>query len=211
MARFIAAKVWTHYAYPNPDAQLVNDLASAFVGSGLSITELVRAVFLRPEFWAPQARNGLVRSPTEFVVAVMRGVNRPAVDLNPQWYMGGMGQELFNPPNVSGWRPNGYWLSTASASSRLTFGRNVMWRATDASKGWGFPVTQATVAQKDGANYVYSNEQLVTMVLEAFGVFEPQPATTATLVEYVAANRKKWYAAQNLFMGVLACPEMHLA
>lgn len=211
MARFIAAKVWTFFAYPNPDGQLVNDLAGAFVGSGLSITELVRAVFHRPEFWSPQARHGLVRGPAEYVVSVMRGVNRPAGALNPQWYMAGMGQELFNPPNVAGWKPNGYWLSTAAVSSRLTFGRHVMWQAMDASKGWGFPVIGATVAQKDGGVYRYSNEQLVTMMLEAFGVFEPQPATFATLVEYVAANRKQWYCAHNLFMGVLACPEMHLA
>jgi uncharacterized protein (DUF1800 family) len=168
-------------------------------------------VLHRPEFWSGQARHGLVRSPAEYVVAVMRGVNRPAADVNPQWYMAGMGQELFSPPNVSGWKPNGYWLSTAAASSRLTFGRNVLWRAMDASKGWGFPVTGATVSQKDGAAYRYSDQQLVTMMLDAFGVFEPTPATFATLVEYVAANRKQWYAAHNLFMGVLAAPEMHLA
>jgi uncharacterized protein (DUF1800 family) len=206
MARFIAAKVWSFIAFPNPPAGIVNDLAVTFVNTGLSITELVRAVFHRPEFWSDQARHGLVRSPAEYVAAVMRGVNRPAADLNPQWYMAGMGQELFNPPNVSGWKPNGYWLSTAAASARLTFGRNVMWRAMDPAKGWGFPVVPATVK-----NSGYSNEQLVTMALEAFGVFEPQPATVATLVEYVAANRQRWYCAHNLFMGVLACPEMHLA
>lgn len=211
MARFIAAKVWSFFAYPNPEAAVVNALADVFIAKGLSVTELVRAVFKRPEFWSAKARDGLVRSPVEYVVAVMRGVGRDAKDVNPQWYLGGMGQEPFNPPNVSGWRPNGYWLSTAAASARLSFARNVMWRALSAEHGWNFPVTGEVVRAKDGAGYRYSNEQLVTMVLEAFGIFAPSAATRATLVEYVAANRTAWYCANNLFMGALACPEMHLA
>jgi uncharacterized protein (DUF1800 family) len=207
MARFIAAKVWSFFAYPNPDAGIVDTLAAAFVANGLSVTELVRSVFLHDAFWSPTARNGLVRSPAEYVAAVMRGVNRPASDLNPQWYMAGMGQELFNPPNVSGWRPNGYWLSTAAVSARSTFARNVMWSALDTKKGWGFPLTTDMCKKSSGV----SNEQIVTTMLEAIGVYEPTGATWATLVEYVAANRSKWFVAHNLFVAALTCPEMHLA
>lgn len=207
MASFIAAKVWSFFAAPNPDSSIVAALANTFLNSGLSIKELVRAVFLRDEFWSPAVRNGLVRSPAEYVAAVMRAVNRPAADVNPQWTLGGMGQQLFDPPNVSGWRPNGYWLSTSAVSARATFARNVMWSAMNTSKGWGFPVTPAMCGSKSG----YSNEQLVTMMLNAFGVYEPTTATTATLVEYAAANRKEWFLAHNLFVAVASCPEMHLA
>ena len=60
-----------------------------------------------PEFWTTAVRDGLVRSPIEYVVAVLRATGparrRPA----PRVVAGGMGQEPFNPPNVSGWRPNG--------------------------------------------------------------------------------------------------------
>lgn len=207
MARFIAAKVWSFLAYPNPDAGIVNSLAASFVASNLSIGELVRAVFLHDAFWSPQARNGLVRAPAEFVAVVLRGINRPASDVNPQWYMSGMGQELFSPPNVSGWRPNGYWMSTAAVSARSTFARQVMWGAFDSKRGWNFPVGLDKFKPTSGL----SNEQLVAMMFEQFGVFEPTPGSTAPLVEWLAANRSKWYAAHTVFVGVLTTPDVHLA
>jgi len=207
MASFIAAKVWSFFAAPNPDPSIVAGLATRFLTSGLSIKELVRAVFLHDAFWSSGVRNGLVRAPAEYVAVVMRAVNRPALDLNPQWFMAGMGQQLFDPPNVSGWRPNGYWLSTAAVSARATFARNVMWNAMSAAKGWGFPVTPAMCASNSG----YTNQQLVTAMLEAFGVYEPTPATNATLLDYTAANRTQWYLAHNLFVATACAPEMQLA
>ena len=48
------------------------DLANAFLANDLSIHDLVRAIFMHPNFVSPQAMNGLVRSPAEWVAACMR-------------------------------------------------------------------------------------------------------------------------------------------
>ncbi len=114
-ARFIATKMWSFFAYPDPEPDVVTTLADAFLANDLSITDLVRAIFMHPNFVSPAAMQGLVRSPAEWVAACMRVVNITAEDANPQWYMEDMGQALFEPPNVSGWRPNEYWLTTSQA------------------------------------------------------------------------------------------------
>jgi uncharacterized protein (DUF1800 family) len=40
-----------------------------------------------------------------------------------------LGQLPFAPPNVGGWPQNGYWLTTASALTRLRFAEDVVKRA----------------------------------------------------------------------------------
>src|SRR5207248_1213004 len=117
-ARFIATKLWTFFAYPNPDSTVVDAISSAFLNADLSVVELVRAIFNHPAFLSTAAKQGLVRSPVEWVVACLRAVGISATDANPQWWMEDMGQQLFEPPNVSGWRPNGYWLTTSRLWSR---------------------------------------------------------------------------------------------
>ena len=57
----------------------------------------------------------------------MRVVDLTAEDANPQWYMDDMGQQLFEPPNVSGWRPNEYWLTTSRLWARANWARNLIW------------------------------------------------------------------------------------
>ena len=39
-----------------------------------------------------------------------------------------MGQQLFEPPNVSGWRPNKYWLTTSRLWPRANWARYIIWR-----------------------------------------------------------------------------------
>ncbi len=130
-AKFIAAKMWSFFAYPDPEPDVVTSLANSFLGNDLSIHDLVRAIFMHPNFVSPKAMNGLVRTPAEWVAACMRVAGITAEDANPQWYMDDMGQQLFEPPNVSGWRPNEYWLTTSRLWARANWGRGLVWKNND--------------------------------------------------------------------------------
>ena len=92
-----------------------------------STSSCARSSTTRP-FLSDSATQGLVRSPVEWVVACMRAVGMTAEDANPQWWMADMGQQLFEPPNVSGWRPNEYWLTHVARSGRARTGpRYIIW------------------------------------------------------------------------------------
>ena len=122
-AQFIATKMWSFFAYPNPEPDVVDRPRQRVPRATTSRShDLVRAIFMHPNFVSPQAMHGLVRTPAEWVAACMRVVNITAEDTNPQWYMEDMGQQLFEPPNVSGWRPNEYWLTTSRLWSRAELG-----------------------------------------------------------------------------------------
>ena len=106
----------------------MTSLANSFLANDLSIHDLVRAIFMHPNFVSPKAMTGLVRTPAEWVAACMRVVNMTAEQTNPQWYMDDMGQQLFEPPNVSGWRPNEYWLTTSRLWARANCAANIIWQ-----------------------------------------------------------------------------------
>jgi uncharacterized protein (DUF1800 family) len=120
-ARFVVTKLWSHLAYPlTPADPVVSGLVPAYQAD-LDITRLLRAIFLHPQFLSPQARAGLVKQPIEYVVGIGRTLGLPAsgAALILQ------NQEPFNPPNVSGWGQNEYWLNTATAQLRLQWGHQV--------------------------------------------------------------------------------------
>lgn len=130
-ARFITRRAWHFFANGSPSDELIDDLANVYMGGGpnggnLSFKELLRAILEHPEFWSSYRQ--LVKTPTEFCVDLLRRTNRSAASMSMRWYMGFMGQILFDPPNVSGWGVNGYWLSTATAWGRGNFAGDLRWQ-----------------------------------------------------------------------------------
>ena len=122
--RFVAARVWSHFAYPTtPADSVVDDLVEAY-GANLDLSALMRAVFLHPAFRSDQARTGLIKQPIEYVAGVMRALNLAADMPFVDPALANLGQLPFRPPNVGGWPQNGYWLSTSASRWRLSFARS---------------------------------------------------------------------------------------
>ncbi len=197
-ARFVAASVWSHFAYPvAPADPIVTDLVAAY-GPRLDVTALVRAVFLHPKFLAPPAATGLVKQPIEFLVGAARQLGldaRLARRASGSAGPGGvrlaelataLGQTMFNPPNVGGWPQNGYWLNTATALDRLKAGRLIAARAD-------LSALQAVPAR-----------QRVAAAAELLGIDPWGPATAAALA-HVAGD------PVNLVALALSAPEYVLA
>src|SRR5579884_3549649 len=138
--RWVASRVWSHFAYPtDPSDPVLDELVAAYTPE-LSLSALFRALFLHPEFRGDRARSGLVKQPIEYVVGAVR-VLAPDL-LGPQsatpadgpgrllsGVLAQLGQVPFDPPNVGGWPQNGYWLTTASSLARLRFATSLVRRA----------------------------------------------------------------------------------
>ncbi len=217
-ARFIARKLWTFFASPNPDSTVLDALVAAFVGSNLDVRALLRAIFLRPEFFSPTARTGLVRSPVEWIVTCLRSVGLTAVATNPQWWMEEMGQVLFEPPNVAGWKNNAYWLNSTALWARADFARNLTWRA----HAGGF---LAEIVARDAADHhVMTPTQAVDLALARFGrdpaVAPVSPWVRSVLVAWLAGQRAteaaptySWHdwASINLTTMTMLAPDVLMA
>jgi uncharacterized protein (DUF1800 family) len=203
VARYFAERIWSFFAHPNPPANVVTDLATVLINGSFEMKPLLRALFQRTEFYAPAAKQGLVRSPIEFFVSFMRASGLRSADVRPMQWSGGFGQEPFNPPNVSGWRPNRYWLSAGSAGQKAAFAQNIHWNLDDKGRGLfndlpAMPVPQA-----------------VDTALARVGVTEPSPRSRQVFTDWLTAQRaapyEDWFEKYGLTVLVLLLPELQLA
>jgi uncharacterized protein (DUF1800 family) len=115
-ARFVAARLWSHFAYPISATDAVIDTIVA--ARPANIGDLMRAIANHPTFVSEATYTGLVKQPVEWLVGALRALGvayqpKHAALLVP------LGQVPFNPPNVAGWPQNVYWISTATALARL--------------------------------------------------------------------------------------------
>ena len=198
-ARFLARKLWTFFAHERPTDALVEAVAQAFLAADLDIRSALRVIFNRPEFRSLEARQGLVRSPIEYVVAVRHAFGVPCAELHPDWTLGLMGQVPFNPPNVSGWRPNGYWVNSSAFSGRGQFAANT-----------------AVVLKNKGvwANLLAGPDTAAVATAEATLGVTFSDATRRALLEWLPVQRagqESWAMLQNFITLVLLSPELHLA
>ncbi|MFN8017988.1 MAG: DUF1800 domain-containing protein [Acidimicrobiales bacterium] len=199
-ARFLATKLWSFVAYPGPSAALVDELATAFIAGGMRTDALLRAIFLRPEFRVASTRTALVRSPVEWLVATMRAFGLTAADLHPEWWMDRLGQVLYQPPNVSGWKQNATWISTSAQWGKGQVASYVRWGAADAG-AFGDVGTKTPAAAAQA-------------VFDRFGVDAPSSLTRQRIQEYVSRERaagRAWAVPQGLVALGMLSPDVQLA
>ncbi len=120
-AGFIASKVAQHFVTNQPDAAYVGRLADVFRRARYDIKALMHAVITSPEFSAASSYRALVKSPTEFMVHAARAVAAGNVSGLIALSGAGMGQSLFDPPDVSGWPNNESWISSNTVVERVNF------------------------------------------------------------------------------------------
>lgn len=196
-ARYIANKMWAYFAYPAPEQAVSDALTTAFANSNLDITVLLRTMFLRPEFYSTAARQNHVRSPIEYLVAMMRYTGLGVDKVHPDWYLSPLGQYPLRPPNVAGWGNGKYWVSTSASWARSNLARNTMWSARSAGLLNTTSLSIQTAAQR---------------AFDAFGIDQPSSVTRAAFEKAVYDERyaKSNNEAQNLLQLAMLCPEFQV-
>lgn len=121
-AQYVARKVAEEVVGPGVDEASVQEYAKAFRGGKYEIRELLRAILLSSEFWHPDHRGTIVKSPAVLTVELARGLGLPkeSADLLVQG-ASEMGQDLMDPPSVRGWPLGKGWLAPQAAEVRRAF------------------------------------------------------------------------------------------
>jgi len=81
----------------------------------------MRAVLTSPEFTADASYRALLKSPTEFMVHGARALGATNLGKLIVAAGSGMGQSLFDPPDVGGWPNNAAWISSNTVVERVNF------------------------------------------------------------------------------------------
>jgi uncharacterized protein (DUF1800 family) len=120
-ARFLTTKLFRFFVYDNPDPATIDRLADTYTNSGFDIRAVVRDIFSGPEFLSEQAFRGNVKQPVELVIGSLKSLNVQTIGPDLPQATRRMGQDLLNPPDVSGWKGGDNWISATTLLERFNF------------------------------------------------------------------------------------------
>jgi uncharacterized protein (DUF1800 family) len=100
-ARFIATKLVRHFVADDPPAAAVDRVAAAFTRTDGDLREVARSLIALPEAWEPSSRK--IRTPQDWMVAVLRGLDVREATPNLPVALGQLRQPLWRPGSPKGW------------------------------------------------------------------------------------------------------------
>lgn len=191
-ARRLAWKLWSYFAYETTlDDPVLDSIAAEYLASGTSIAATLKAVFAKDEFYATTAKRARVKSPAELVVGALRQLGAKISNSDTGVYeasnaMTSLGQPIFEPPTVFGWKEGLHWISTNGMLERLRVAETI----ADArkSEGAGFQWNPAKLLGPKKKQAALTATQVVEMVLAALSLDAPLPATVSTLESYLQTD-----------------------
>jgi len=119
-AEHIARLFWrTYISESNYSESGIVSLAATFRDSGYELKELLIATLQRPEFWAEDYRGHIIKSPVDLLLGTIRSTGYvPLAWESLPGQLARLGQSLFDPPNVAGWKGGAAWVTPARLLNR---------------------------------------------------------------------------------------------
>jgi uncharacterized protein (DUF1800 family) len=118
--RFIVRKLYrfliSESEPPSPD--LIEPLAKLYRDSDFDTGKLVAVMLCSNLFFSPEAYRAKIKSPVDFAIGIVRGLEGTAGPLPLATALEGLGQVLFAPPSVKGWDGGTAWLNAQTLLSR---------------------------------------------------------------------------------------------
>ena len=218
-ARFICRHLYNFFVADEPQVPSWNDvppldpdgmalMESAFLESDGDIRSVLRVMFNSDFF--KDARFRKVKSPTEFVVGVLKMVGSRS-EFGPgmtRYFEAAslMGQKLLDPPTVEGWHTGGEWIDGGNLTERVNF---AVGEIGDGSA----PGIQAIVKRLQGADALASAGDFVNAALTETGTVEVSARTREALTEFASETEGEDEASRvvRLLRLVVAAPEYQFA
>ena len=124
-SRYVVRRLFEHFVYPEPDDATLQPFIDTYVANGRQIRPVVDALLRSDAFYSQRAYRGLPKAPVEYAVGAIKALGgaADAVRMLPgrASALRSMGQVLYEPPNVSGWRGGRAWFASSMLFARLNF------------------------------------------------------------------------------------------
>src|SRR5580765_7186338 len=127
-AEFVAAKLYRFFVRDTVSPVVKAELGRAFRSSGYRMKPLLKRMFLSKDFYSAPAVATQIKSPVTLVVSTYKKLGLRELPTVPDFgrRTGGLGQLLFDPPNVAGWAGGRTWITPATLLQRGNLFRDVL-------------------------------------------------------------------------------------
>jgi uncharacterized protein DUF1800 len=175
-AEFVAAKIYRFFVRDEVDGGVRTELGRVYRDSGYQMKPLLKRIFLSRDFYSSPSMATQIKSPVHLVVSTYRKLSLAEMPTIPDFgrMTAGLGQSLFDPPNVAGWAGGRTWITPSTLLARGNLFRAVLFpdvkgfrppdrsmSGTDLRVGerfsQGLSMTEATKEDVDVATMAESN------------------------------------------------------
>jgi hypothetical protein len=111
---FFVEKLWSYFIPQPPSTSVRDGLINIYRGSGWAIRPVLEAILLSPDLYEGPP---MVKPPVVQLAGMLRATGRYIDTYSWVWLCEEAGQQLFWPPNVSGWDDT-RWLDTSRMRAR---------------------------------------------------------------------------------------------
>ncbi len=121
---FFVGKLWSYFVPAAPSESTMNALTSLYTSNNYEVRPVLEAILMHPDFYEGPP---MVKPPIVYLAGLMRSSGTYVNSEDFIWVSSDMGQQLFYPPNVSGWDDQ-RWLDTNTMRGRWEAVREVLTR-----------------------------------------------------------------------------------
>jgi uncharacterized protein (DUF1800 family) len=127
-AEFVAAKVYRYFVREEISPPVRTALGTTFRDGGYQLKPLLTRIFLSRDFYSAKSDATQIKSPVALVISTYRKLGLRELPTIPDFgrTTGGLGQTLFDPPNVAGWAGGRTWITPATLFQRGNIFRDVL-------------------------------------------------------------------------------------
>lgn len=121
VSQFIASKIYKQFVHPLPQQSIIDGMALTFRNNNFEIEPVMKELFKSGHFFEEEVMGVQIKSPVEYLLMLVKEGNLPydQTILELAGYITvDMGQQLFNPIDVSGWNGNRSWINSTAITRR---------------------------------------------------------------------------------------------
>jgi uncharacterized protein (DUF1800 family) len=119
LSEYICRKIYKSFVNSEVDEERVQELAARFRSNNYDISDLVKTIFVSDWFYDDKNIGCIIISPVELIVRFKKLCKLEIEDEQMTALQQVLGQTLFLPPNVAGWKGGRGWIDASSLAQRL--------------------------------------------------------------------------------------------
>src|SRR5258706_2465077 len=125
---FVAAKIYKYFVRDEISPAVKPELGRGFKAGGYEVKSTLKRIFLSKDFYSPASMATQIKSPVVLVISTYKKMGLRELPTVPDFgrLTGGLGQTLFDPPNVAGWAGGRTWITPATLLQSGNLFRDVL-------------------------------------------------------------------------------------
>lgn len=136
VSHFIITKLYKFFVSQHVDSQVIEGLAQAFRDNNWELLPTLKLLFKSEHFFEEININCRIKNPIESMMSLLKNAAATSGEVDDNrwnaifYWSYQLGQEIFNPPNVAGWKGQRNWINESTLTARWDYSAAVAYFLT---------------------------------------------------------------------------------